>query len=107
MSLSVLQKRLICEIQVEESNSEEDFLAKYLDPKDRTRQIPVKLVSFLILFRLLGSKSHVTWCQVETSMKYMDSVAFKKSYGDEPLWMKYRRNHKRQFAPQTRETCIR
>merc|ERR1712083_242499 len=52
--------------------------------KDRTRQIPV-----------------------ETSMKYMDSVAFKKAYGDEPLWVKYRRNHKRQFAPQTRETCIR
>ena len=40
-------------------------------------------------------------------MKYMDSVAFKKAYGDEPLWVKYRRNHKRQFAPQTRETCIR
>ena len=37
MSLCVLQKT-----QVEESNSEEDFLAKYLDPKDRTRQIPVK-----------------------------------------------------------------
>ena len=45
--------------------------------------------------------------QVETSMKYMESVAFKKAYGDEPLWVKYRRNHKRQFAPQTRETCIR
>merc|ERR1712168_1751058 len=69
---------------VEESNSEEDFLTKYLDPKDRTRQIPV-----------------------ETSMKYMESVAFKKAYGDEPLWVKYRRNHKRQFAPKTRETCIR
>ena len=40
-------------------------------------------------------------------MKYMESVAFKKAYGDEPLWVKYRRNHKRQFAPQTRETCIR
>ena len=31
--------------QVEESNSEEDFLTKYLDPKDRTRQIPVKTTS--------------------------------------------------------------
>ena len=31
--------------QVEESNSEEDFLTKYLDPKDRTRQIPVKITS--------------------------------------------------------------
>ena len=108
MSLSVLQKRLICETQVEESNSEEDFLAKYLDPKDRTRQIPVKLISHRYYSDLWAQlKSHVTWCQVETSMKYMESVAFKKSYGDEPLWVKYRRNHKRQFAPQTRETCIR
>jgi len=70
--------------EVDETNSEEEFLAKYLDPKDRTRKIPV-----------------------EVSMKYMESVAFKKAYGDEPLWVKYRRNHKRQFAPQTRETCIR
>merc|ERR1712130_277904 len=70
--------------EVEESNSEEDFLAKYLDPKDRTRHIPV-----------------------ETSMKYMESVAFKKAYGDEPVWVKYRRNHKRQFSPKSRESCIR
>ena len=35
-----------CKTQVEESNSEEDFLAKYLDPKDRTRRIPVKITFF-------------------------------------------------------------
>ena len=40
-------------------------------------------------------------------MKYMESVAFKKAYGDQPLWVKYRRNYKGQFAPKTRETCIR
>ena len=35
-----------CKTKVEESNSEEDFLAKYLDPKDRTRRIPVKITFF-------------------------------------------------------------
>jgi len=67
-----------------ELNSEEEFLKKYHDPKDRTRQIPV-----------------------EISIKYMESVAFKKAYGDSPVWTHYRRNHKRQWAPRTRETCIR
>ena len=105
---------------MEETNSEEDFLTKYLDPKDRSRQIPVKpnshldnLIStgfFLPSLAILssGHKNQLNaCCQVETSMKYMDSVAFKKAYGEEPLWVKYRRNHKRQFAPKTRETCIR
>lgn len=67
-----------------ELNSEEEFLKKYHDPKDRTRRIPV-----------------------EISMKYMESVAFKKAYGDSPVWTHYRRNHKRQWAPRTRETCVR
>ena len=42
-----------CKTQVEESNSEEDFLAKYLDPKDRTRRIPVKITFFLSISTLL------------------------------------------------------
>ena len=43
--------------------------SRYLDPKDRTREIPP-----------------------ETSIKYMESVAFKTTYGDNPVWLKYRRN---------------
>merc|ERR1712226_1812160 len=65
-------------------SSEEDFLDKYFDVKDRSRVIPV-----------------------ETSMKYMESVAFRNAYGELPVWAKYRRNHPRAYAPQTRETCIR
>lgn len=68
-----------------EVNSEEDFINRYLDPKDRTREIPT-----------------------ETSIKYMESVAFKTTYGDNPVWLKYRRNFPGNRLPlKTRETCIR
>lgn len=43
----------------------------------------------------------------ETSIRYMKSAAYKTTYGDEPVWVKYRRNFKGQFVPRkTRETCI-
>ncbi|KAH0945233.1 hypothetical protein HN011_002525 [Eciton burchellii] len=45
---------------------------------------------------------------VETSIKYMDSDAYKQTYGDNPVWKLYKRNHKGLFAPRkTRKTCIR
>ncbi|XP_051158692.1 28S ribosomal protein S18b, mitochondrial isoform X2 [Leptopilina boulardi] len=45
---------------------------------------------------------------VETSIKYMNSEAYKITYGDNPVWKLYRRNFKGQFAPRkTRKTCIR
>lgn len=45
---------------------------------------------------------------VETSIRYLASEAYKKCYGDEPVWKYYRRNHKGMFAPKkTRKTCIR
>lgn len=45
---------------------------------------------------------------VETSIKYMDSDAYKQTYGDNLVWKLYRRNHKGQIAPRkTRKTCIR
>eukprot|EP00090_Calanus_glacialis_P028185 TRINITY_DN4530_c0_g1_i2.p1 TRINITY_DN4530_c0_g1~~TRINITY_DN4530_c0_g1_i2.p1 ORF type:complete len:235 (+),score=67.04 TRINITY_DN4530_c0_g1_i2:64-768(+) len=68
-----------------EKNSEEDFIQKYLDPKDRSREI-----------------------HPEISIKYMESVAFKAAYGDQPVWWKYRRNFPGNRLPfKTRETCIR
>jgi len=68
-----------------EVNSEEDFINKYLDPKDRSREIPP-----------------------EISIKYMESVAFKTTYGNDPVWKKYRRNFPGSRLPlKTRETCIR
>ncbi|KAI4490993.1 hypothetical protein M0802_010569 [Mischocyttarus mexicanus] len=45
---------------------------------------------------------------VETSIEYMLSSAYKQTYGEDPVWTRYRRNHKGQFAPRkTRKTCIR
>ncbi|XP_012228827.1 small ribosomal subunit protein mS40 [Linepithema humile] len=45
---------------------------------------------------------------VETSINYMNSDAYKKTYGDDPVWKLYRRNHKGAFPPKkTRKTCIR
>ncbi|XP_026469255.1 28S ribosomal protein S18b, mitochondrial [Ctenocephalides felis] len=45
---------------------------------------------------------------VETSIKYMKSEAYKKVYGDQAVWVQYRRNHKGMFPPRkTRKTCIR
>ncbi|XP_014214318.1 28S ribosomal protein S18b, mitochondrial [Copidosoma floridanum] len=45
---------------------------------------------------------------VEIGIKYMKSDAYKETYGLEPIWKKYRRNYKGQFAPpKTRKTCVR
>ncbi|XP_008547155.1 28S ribosomal protein S18b, mitochondrial [Microplitis demolitor] len=44
----------------------------------------------------------------ETSIRYLASDAYKTTYGTEPVWKPYRRNHKGGFAPRkTRKTCIR
>lgn len=45
---------------------------------------------------------------VETSIRYLKSKAYKTTYGDDPVWVKYRRNFKGPFVPKrTRESCIR
>ncbi|KAJ8680907.1 hypothetical protein QAD02_016694 [Eretmocerus hayati] len=45
---------------------------------------------------------------VETSILYLSSDAYKETYGDDPIWTRYRRNYKGQFRPlKTRKTCIR
>lgn len=45
---------------------------------------------------------------VETSIRYLKSTAYKTTYGDQPVWVPYRRNHKGQYPPlKTRKTCIR
>ncbi|XP_028161145.1 small ribosomal subunit protein mS40 [Ostrinia nubilalis] len=69
-----------------EETSAEDDSEKTVDPsKDRTKIIPV-----------------------EISMKYLQSSAYKQTYGDKPVWTLYRRNHKGGFAPRkTRKSCVR
>jgi hypothetical protein len=59
---------------------------KEIDPeKDRTKIIPV-----------------------ETSIRYLKSSAYATTYGDQPVWVPYRRNFKGPYAPRkTRKTCIR
>lgn len=45
---------------------------------------------------------------VETSIRYLQSVAFQKTYEGHPVWFLYRRNHKGAIPPRkTRKTCIR
>jgi small subunit ribosomal protein S18b len=45
---------------------------------------------------------------VQTSIKYMNSKAYKMTYGEALVWQPYRRNHKGSIAPEkTRKTCIR
>lgn len=67
----------------EETSTEE---TKQIDPaKDRTKAIPV-----------------------ETSIKYLQSKAYQQTYGDDPVWIMYRRNHKGGLAPRkTRRSCVR
>ncbi|GAB1603095.1 28S ribosomal protein S18b, mitochondrial-like isoform X1 [Argonauta hians] len=43
----------------------------------------------------------------ETSIRYLESDAFKATYGDNLVWELYRRNYKGQYAPPTRKKCIR
>ncbi|XP_044751471.1 28S ribosomal protein S18b, mitochondrial [Coccinella septempunctata] len=45
---------------------------------------------------------------VETSIKYLKSPAYQQTYGSDPVWKLYRRNHKGRIPPKkTRKTCIR
>jgi len=45
---------------------------------------------------------------VQTSIRYMNSKAYKITYGDALVWQPYRRNHKGSIPPEkTRKTCIR
>lgn len=45
---------------------------------------------------------------VETSIKYLKSLAYQQTYGSDPVWKPYRRNHKGSIPPRkTRKTCVR
>ncbi|XP_023221805.1 28S ribosomal protein S18b, mitochondrial-like [Centruroides sculpturatus] len=43
----------------------------------------------------------------ETSIRYLESKAYRDTYQDKPVWVPYRRNFKGTIAPRTRKTCIR
>ncbi|CAG9771744.1 unnamed protein product [Ceutorhynchus assimilis] len=45
---------------------------------------------------------------VETSIRYLKSPAYQQTYGNEAVWVPYKRNHKGAIPPRrTRRTCIR
>ena len=73
-----------CELkeETEESAPAENFI----DPKiDRTKIVPVSV-----------------------SVRYLASDAYKETYGDQPVWIQYRRNFKGLYPPsKTRKTCVR
>lgn len=55
-----------------------------------------------------AAKDRTQIIPVETSIRYLNSTAYKTTYGDDPVWKHYRRNFKGAFAPKkTRKTCIR
>ncbi|XP_014233293.1 28S ribosomal protein S18b, mitochondrial [Trichogramma pretiosum] len=73
------------DLVIEDQENPEDTEPKVHPSSDRSRVIPV-----------------------ETSIQYLHSDAYKITYGDDPIWKKYRRNHKGPRAPRkTRKTCIR
>ncbi|XP_061170210.1 uncharacterized protein LOC133179469 [Saccostrea echinata] len=47
-------------------------------------------------------KPEVTYQQ---SIKYLDSAAFRKAYGTNRVWMRYKRNYKGNIMPKPRYTC--
>lgn len=54
------------------------------------------------------TKDRSTPVPVEASIRYIKSDAYKQTYGEEPVWTQYRRNHKGALPPRkTRRTCIR
>ncbi|XP_065164183.1 small ribosomal subunit protein mS40 [Atheta coriaria] len=61
------------------------------------------------LTTLLGiSTDRTQTIPLETSLKYLKSKAYKQTYGEDPVWVPYRRNHKGAIPPRkTRKTCIR
>ena len=69
--------RLYCAEHRSEKTSEPD-------PRDRSVKIPV-----------------------ETSIRYLKSKAYRTTYGDDPVWVPYRRNGSSRVPPlKTRRTCI-
>lgn len=53
------------------------------------------------------SKDRSIKIDVETSIRYLKSAAYKETYGDHLVWHLYRRNHKGGIPPQrTRKSCI-
>jgi|SRR5690349_924243 len=85
-SISVTSARH-CEVRENQNPEEsEGKIEEKVDPAiDRTRIIPV-----------------------ETSIRYLKSSAYNTTYGEQPVWVQYRRNHKGQYPPlKTRKTCIR
>ncbi|KAJ8921073.1 hypothetical protein NQ315_015869 [Exocentrus adspersus] len=54
------------------------------------------------------TKDRTQTIPVETSIRYLKSAAFRKTYEGQPVWVLYRRNHKGAIPPKkTRKTCIR
>ncbi|XP_014247572.1 28S ribosomal protein S18b, mitochondrial [Cimex lectularius] len=55
-----------------------------------------------------SKKKAIVQIPVETSIQYLQSKAYNITYGNNPVWKNYRRNHKGGIPPsKTRKTCIR
>ncbi|XP_059618638.1 small ribosomal subunit protein mS40 [Phlebotomus argentipes] len=58
--------------------------------------------------KVRGTVDRTKVIPVDTSIRYLRSAAYKETYGEQPVWVQYRRNHKGSIPPRkTRKTCIR
>ncbi|XP_057370881.1 small ribosomal subunit protein mS40-like [Daphnia carinata] len=84
------------------------FARSFSEPNDEVASEPnPESDPSLVVDQKDASKMRNRVIPVEISMKYLKSKGYLTTYGSEPVWVKYRRNFKGQFAPETRKTCIR
>jgi len=66
-----------------------------------------KVVDVLDGKRLVVKSRKVLDIPWQTSVQYMKSAAYKQTYGEQPVWVPYKRNFKGQYTPRrTRKCCI-
>ena len=68
-----------------------------------------QIVPVEVSMKYINSKGD-TYCMLKKLMMmspYMYFAAYVTAYGKDPVWKKYKRNFKGQWAPETRKTCIR
>lgn len=97
----------LCEAQADDGENENVVDNDGLDPDMLTDRVynPKQDRKYK---RLIGTdRDRTIPIPYETSIEYLKSSAYKTTYGDEPVWVKYRRVHKGQLPKfRTRLNCI-
>lgn len=97
MSLTINIRSLINRVIFSEIRCNKRFYSDQSDEPVEDEQKPID-----------PTKDRTKIIPVETSIRYLQSKAYKQTYGENPVWFLYRRNHLGGFAPKkTRRTCVR